>query len=127
MVKQEEKEYLCAQKTKGRPAKKKKTEDVEVTSFILDLLWIGSNSIASKVEKYKQEKKIIIYLEYRYPRYQKDGEAYSIYDKAPEREWQHLNWFEYKCLIKCSLPRYIKDGKVITAEVDFVPQKNIIR
>lgn len=38
------------------------------------------------------------------------GGRFGLYDHAPEREWQHLPWFQYKTIIVCSLPRY-KDGE----------------
>jgi transposase len=39
------------------------------------------------------------------------------------RTWQHLSWFEYKCYIKCSLPRYVNsEGKVVIIDVDFAPK-----
>jgi transposase len=41
-----------------------------------------------------------------------------VYDLAPEREWQHINFFQYTCIIHCKAPR-IKDaeGKVKTISV----------
>lgn len=47
-----------------------------------------------------------------------DGDLHRLYDHAPEREWQHLALFQYKCLIVCRVPRYIdSDGKVRTVPV----------
>lgn len=102
------------------------TEKIDIDSFILNLLGIENDFAVTKVVKSESDKTIEIHLKYRHSRYKKDNQEYPIYDKAPEREWQHLNWFEYKCLIKCSLPRYIKEGKVITADVEFAPKKNTI-
>ncbi len=35
----------------------------------------------------------------------KTFELCSIYDRAPEREWRHLDTMQYKTYIRCKLPR----------------------
>lgn len=46
-----------------------------------------------------------------------------MYDKTPEREWQHLNWFEYRCYLVCSLPRYLsEDGNPKVIDINFAPK-----
>lgn len=50
------------------------------------------------------------------------GERYRLYDHAPEREWQHLPWFQFRCMIVCSLPRYVDgEGKVKTVPAPWGP------
>lgn len=46
-----------------------------------------------------------------------DGVHYPIYDHRPEREWRHLDLWQYKTFIVASVPRYMKDGKVISVNV----------
>lgn len=77
-----------------------------------------------RVEKIKTSEKIIrIYLKYLPATCKVKGVNHSIYDFAPEREWQHLSWFEYKCYIVCRLPRYIDSTlKVVTFSPSFAPQ-----
>lgn len=42
-------------------------------------------------------------------------ELCSIYDRAPERTWRHLDTMQFKTFISCCLPRVKnKDGKVVT-------------
>lgn len=42
-------------------------------------------------------------------------ELCSIYDRAPEREWRHLDTMQYKTYIRCKLPRVKNaEGKVVT-------------
>jgi transposase len=43
-------------------------------------------------------------------------ERFKIYDFAPQREIQHLPWFEYSCYLQINLPRYIdsKTHKKVT-------------
>ena len=41
----------------------------------------------------------------------------------PEREWQHLSWFDYKCYLICKLPRYIDiDESIKVIEPKFAPK-----
>lgn len=52
------------------------------------------------------------------------GERYGLYDHAPEREWQHLPWFQYKTMIVCSLPRYKdREGKVKTVQAPWAIER----
>lgn len=46
-----------------------------------------------------------------------DGVHYSIYDHRPEREWRHLDMWQYKTIITARVPRYQKEGKTISIEV----------
>jgi transposase len=96
---------------------------MEFTEFIRDLLGISSDFDVVKIEKEEENKRIFIHLKYLPTRYQKDNNFYTFYDKAPERTWQHLSWFEYKCFIKCALPRYVNsESKVVTIDIDFAPK-----
>ena len=98
-------------------------EKMEFTEFTRDLLGISCDFEVIKIEKEELKKEIYIYLEYLPTRYFKNNNYFPFYDKTPERTWQHLNWFEYKCYLKCSLPRYLNsEGKVVTIDVDFAPK-----
>lgn len=45
------------------------------------------------------------------------GELCSLYD-SHKRRWQHLNFFEYRCIIESTVPRIIdSQGKVSTVQV----------
>lgn len=46
-----------------------------------------------------------------------DGIHYTIYDHRPEREWRHLDMWQYKTFIAARVPRYQKDDKTISIEV----------
>lgn len=76
------------------------------------MLGITKDFAVTKIEKNELEKTINIHIEYSPKTYSKNGKEYAIYDRTPVRKWQHLNWFEYKCYLIGSLPRYIaEDGK----------------
>lgn len=96
---------------------------MDITEFINEILDIGSNFKAEKIEFKETKKEIYIDLNYLPKTYNKDGVDLRIYDYAPKRIWQHLNWFEFKCYLRCSLPRYVdSNGKVTTIEVPFAPK-----
>ena len=52
-------------------------------------------------------KRITITVGYKPDFYRVEGNSYKLYDELPEREWQHLPWFQYRCYIKCKTPRYV--------------------
>lgn len=60
---------------------------------------------------------IRVKLSYCKPKVEIDGISYPIYDHRKEREWRHLDLWQYKTYIVASVPRYQKDGKVISVEV----------
>lgn len=96
---------------------------MEFSDFLKKLLGIGSDFEVSEVTVEEKSKEINIHLNYIPKRYTVQGKGYPIYDQAPERKWQHLNWFEYKCYIICSIPRYVNsEGKVTTIDIDFAPK-----
>lgn len=96
---------------------------MEFSEFIKSLLGITDDFSLDKIETDHGAKVINIHLKYLSKRYKKDNLEYVIYDFAPERKWQHLNWFEYSCYLICSLPRYVNsEGKISTMEVSFAPK-----
>lgn len=108
--------------SKSDPFVKKK--NIRVDKFASNLLGMNSDFVISKIVKFEQEKKIEIYLRYRYARYKTNNKQYHIYDEVSQQDWEHLNWFEYKCIIRYSLPRYVKNGKLVTAKDPFTLKKN---
>ena len=74
-----------------------------------------------KINKEESPNKVIeIHLKYLPKNYNKKGKTYKLYDTTPERKWQHLSWFDYKCYIVCRLPRFIDlDGKVKVIDISF--------
>jgi transposase len=74
--------------------------------------WVIDNIDA---DHYKKE----VYLKIRYANdkyFDPDSEQEcKLYDHAPEREWRHLDLWDYKSYIKCRLPRVINiEGQVKT-------------
>ncbi len=93
---------------------------MEFIDFIQEMLGITKDFGITQIEKDESGKIIKIYLTYLPKRYIQSGKAYSLYDTLPEREWQHLSWFEYRCYLVCSLPRYIDEqGKAKVIEPCF--------
>ncbi|HEU0227558.1 MAG TPA: ISL3 family transposase [Arachidicoccus soli] len=96
---------------------------MEFDMFLQEMLGITKEFAVVQVEKMTSPEKITrIYLKYQATDCVVDGKFYPIYDYAPEREWQHLGWFEYKCYLIAKLPRYKdKDGKIKTYKPNFSP------
>jgi transposase len=94
---------------------------MESIKYLEQLLGIAQEFKIVKVEQVKTSEKIIrIYLRYDENYCLVAGRRYAVYDLAPEREWQHLNCFEYKCYIVCRLPRYVnEENKVRTYQPNF--------
>ena len=88
--------------------------------FLEEMLDLGDDYSIDFIEKDDEEEVIHIHIKYNKAYYIENGEKYKLYDLAPERMWQHLGWFQYRCYIFCRLPRYInKDNKVKTIQAVF--------
>lgn len=95
---------------------------MEFIYFLGEMLGITKDFAITKIEKNELEKTINIHIEYLPKTYSKNGKEYVIYDRTPVRKWQHLNWFEYKCYLIGSLPRYIaENGKPKVIDINFAP------
>lgn len=96
---------------------------MEFSEFIKSLLGISDDFDLDKIETDESLKVINIHLKYHPKRYKVDDFEYPIYDFTPERKWQHLDWFQYKCYLICSLPRYVNsEGKVKVIDISFAPK-----
>jgi transposase len=96
---------------------------MEFIPFLQEMLGITKDFGIVEIEKIDTSEKIIrIYINYLPKQCFIEDRYLNIYDLAPEREWQHLSWFEYKCFIVCKLPRYIEiDGTLKTLTPVFAP------
>lgn len=93
---------------------------MDFSVFIKTLLGVSDDFSLEQIETDEDSRTIIIDLKYIPKRYLKAGKQFVIYDYAPKRKWQHLNWFQYQCYIRCSLPRYINpEGKETTIDIEF--------
>jgi transposase len=92
--------------------------------FLQEMLGITEDFGIVNIEKIETSEKIIrIYLNYLPKQCLIEGRFLNIYDLAPEREWQHLSWFDYKCYLICRLPRYTEVDNIIkTFEPTFAPK-----
>ena len=63
------------------------------------------------------QKEIRVKLNYCKQGVEIDGVRYPIYYHRKEREWRHLDLWQYKTYIVARVPRYQKDGKVVSVEV----------
>jgi len=92
---------------------------MDFVDFLREMLGITGDFAIIEINKDETKKEIRIHLRYL----KKDFKGQKIYDHAPEREWQHLNWFDYRCYLVCSLPRYISaDGKPKIIDINFAPK-----
>lgn len=93
---------------------------MQITELLSDIIGLSSDFSLEDIVYKEPDKEIEIRIKYLPRTYTKDGEQYCLYDLSPERRWQHLNWFEYKCFIVCRLPRYVDgDGKIKVIDVGF--------
>jgi transposase len=96
---------------------------MDFSELIKSLLGITDDFSVDKIVTNETSKEIEIHLNYISNRYNFDNKEFPIYDFAPERRWQHLNWFEYRTFLICSLPRYVNsEGKVKTIDISFAPK-----
>lgn len=68
-------------------------------------------------------KRITITVGYKPDFYRVEGNSYKLYDELPEREWQHLPWFQYRCYIKCKTPRYVSTEGVKSISVPWAESR----
>jgi transposase len=93
---------------------------MEFVDFLREMLGITEDFAITQIEKEETDKIIRIHLRYLNKHYK----GHKLYDQSPEREWQHLNWFDYRCYLVCSLPRYIaEDGKPKVIDIKFAPKQ----
>lgn len=98
---------------------------MEFSDFLKEMLGISIDFEISNIVKEETPAKVItISLKYSKTYYSKGDTNFNLYDKMPERKWQHLSWFDYKCYVSCSLPRYVDiGGRVRIIETSFA-EKN---
>lgn len=95
---------------------------MEFIDFLGEMLGITKDFAIVKIDKNELDKIINIHIEYLPKTYSKNGKEYAIYDRTPIRKWQHLNWFEYRCYLIGSLPRYLSEcGKPKVIDINFAP------
>jgi transposase len=93
---------------------------MDFSDLLKSLLGITDNFSIVEIVTNESLKEIEIRLKYISNRYQLEDVDYPIYDLSPERRWQHLNWFEYRTFLVCSVPRYRStDGKVKLIDISF--------
>lgn len=64
------------------------------------------------------DEEIRVKLHYRSKDVIIQGKAYPIYDYRHERDWRHLDLWQYKTYLEASIPRYVdSNGKVVSVEV----------
>ncbi len=86
---------------------------MEMSAVLQHLLPLGTDWEIKEVVFEEHLKRIDIKVIYKPSFFMVEGIRYKIYDELPEREWQHLPWFQYCCYIKCKIPRFINgEGQV---------------
>src|SRR3954452_7897565 len=86
---------------------------MEITAVLQHLLPLGSDWEITDVNLDEALKTIHIRVSYSKNFYLSNGLRCKIYDELPEREWQHLPWFQYRCFIICKTPRYVTANKEV--------------
>lgn len=96
---------------------------MDFSDLLRTLLGITDNFSVVEIVTNESLKEIEIHIKYISKRYKFEDFEYPIYDLSPERRWQHLNWFEYRTFLVCSVPRYRSaDGKVKLIDISFAPK-----
>jgi transposase len=83
---------------------------MDMSAVLQHLLPLGTDWGIIGVTLEGEPKRIDIKVAYEPDSYLIEGARSKIYDELPEREWQHLPWFQYRCYIKCRAPRFVNTG-----------------
>ncbi len=70
---------------------------MDMSVVLRHLLPLGTDWEITEVTLEEQLKRIDIKVAYKPDSYLVEGVRFKIYDELPEREWQHLPWFQYRC------------------------------
>lgn len=80
-------------------------------NLVLDF---GDEWVITKVEADHRKLEVYLYLKYISDHYEDPDtlESATLYDHTELREWRHLDILQYKCYVRCKIPRVrCKDGK----------------
>lgn len=86
-----------------------------VKDFFNLLLDFGNDWVVTKVDVNVKSEEIHIDLAYQSDNYEdpETAKPAKLYDHAPERIWRHLDILQYRCYIRCRIPRVLcENGKV---------------
>jgi transposase len=85
---------------------------MEIKQLLTRLLPLGNDWEISQIVLQEASNRIDISIIYTSDSYVFNEVRHKLYDELPEREWQHLSWFQYRCFIKSRTPRFVnKEGK----------------
>jgi len=97
---------------------------MEMSKVLEQLLPLGKDWEITGVFLQEDLKRITITVGFNSDFYRFEGNNYKLYDELPEREWQHLPWFQYRCYIKCKIPRYVStEGQVKSIPVPWAESR----
>jgi len=97
---------------------------MEMSKVLEQLLPLGKDWEITGVVLQEDLKRITITVGFNSDFYRFEGNSYKLYDELPEREWQHLPWFQYRCYIKCKTPRYVStEGQVKSIPVPWAESR----
>lgn len=80
----------------------------------------GDDWVIDEVEVEHLKNEVYLHMSYSNDKYYdpETEEECKLYDHAPEREWRHLDVWDYKSYIRARLPRVItKEGKIKTIRI----------
>ena len=82
----------------------KNLDEKEILGRIL--LPLNSDWEVWEVETDKVTEEIFVRLRYKFDYVEDNGVRYPIYDHRKERNWRHLDLWQYKTYLTAKLPRY---------------------
>jgi transposase len=88
---------------------------MDILQVLQHLLPLGTDWDITKVNLLEDTNRIDIYVSYKPNNFLINTTHHKLYDELPEREWQHLPWFQYQCYIKCKVPRYVNSNNEVRA------------
>ena len=84
-------------------------------SFFTLLLGLEEGWDVDKIDTDIKKEEVRIYINCKLKEAEIESETCKYYDRAPSREWRHLDTLQFKTFIVCSLPRFkTSTGKVRT-------------
>jgi transposase len=71
----------------------------------------------TQIQVDEQKEEVHVYLHYGKSSIEINGKQYKLYDHREERQWRHLDLWQYKTFILASVPRYKGEDGIKTLEV----------
>ena len=91
------------------------------TSDILERILLPINDLwrVEDVQINEEEKSVYVHLSYKFDFVEIDGRHYPIYDYRHERNWRHLDLWQYNTYLTARIPRYKIGSEIRSVDVSW--------